>query len=77
MINNVVLVSSVVVAQLLSHVQHFATPWTGACQASLSLAKLQVYGKVIQLYTDTHLCFFNLFPFRLLYNTEHSSLCYP
>jgi len=26
----------IVVVQLLSHVQHFVTPWTAACQASLS-----------------------------------------
>ena len=36
MINNVVLVSSVVVAQLLSHVQLFATRWAAICQAPLS-----------------------------------------
>ena len=30
------LINSVVVVQLLSHVQLFATPWTAACQASLS-----------------------------------------
>ena len=34
-------VYSVVVVQLLSHVQFFAIPWTAACQASLSLTVFQ------------------------------------
>ena len=29
--------------QLLSHVQLFATPWTAACQASLSITNSQIY----------------------------------
>ena len=33
--------SSVQSVQLLSHVQLFATPWTAACQASLSITNSQ------------------------------------
>ena len=33
--------SSIVVVQWLSHIQLFATPWTAACQASLSLSSVQ------------------------------------
>ena len=34
--------SAIVVVQLLSHVRLFATPWTAACQASLSVTLLRV-----------------------------------
>ena len=35
--------------QLLSHVQLFATPWTAACQASLSITKSQSLLKLISI----------------------------
>ena len=40
------LISSV---QLLSHVQLFATPWTGACQASLSITNSQSLLKLMSI----------------------------
>ena len=39
----------VVVAQLLSHVQLFVTPWTAACQASLSFTISRSFLKFISL----------------------------
>ena len=42
-------VYSVVVVQLLSRVQLFATPWTAACQASLSLAVFQNLPKLMSI----------------------------
>ena len=36
----------------------------------------QVYSKVIQLHTHTHVLFQILFDYRLLQDTEYSSLCY-
>ena len=39
----------VVLVQLLSHVLLFVTPWTAACQASLSLTISQSLLKVIPL----------------------------
>jgi len=33
--------------QLLSHLQLFATPWTAACQASLSIANCQSLLKLV------------------------------
>ena len=43
-------VSSVfVVAQWLSHVQLFATPWTAACQACLSISNSQILLKLMSI----------------------------
>ena len=39
----------VVVVQLLSHVQLFATPWTAACQASLSSSISQSFLKLMSI----------------------------
>ena len=42
-------IAVVVVVQLLSHVHFFATPWTAACQASLSFIITQVLFKLMSL----------------------------
>ena len=43
----------------------------------LKMCYVQVYSNIIQLYVYMYLLFFqNLFQFRLLHNTEQSSLCY-
>ena len=34
--------------QLLSHARLFATPWTAACQASLSVTNFPVLGKYLK-----------------------------
>ena len=39
----------VVLVQLLSHVQPFATPWTAACQASLSFINSQSFLKLMSI----------------------------
>ena len=41
--------SLLVVVQSLSHVQLFATPWTAACQASLSIANSQSLLKLMSI----------------------------
>ena len=41
--------------QLLSHVQHFVTPWTAACQASLSITTPRVYSNSSPLHQWFHL----------------------
>ena len=38
-----------VVAQLLSHIRHFATPWTAACQVSLSSSFSQSLFKLMSI----------------------------
>ena len=43
------LINSVVVVQLLSHVQLFATPWTAACQAFLSITNSQSLPKLMSI----------------------------
>ena len=53
----------VVIFQSLSHVQLFVTPWTVACQASLSLT------------TSQSLC--NLMSFELVMLPNHLILCLP
>ena len=40
---------NVVVVQSLSHVRHFATPWTAARQASLSLTISQSLSKSVAI----------------------------
>ena len=64
--------------QLLSHVQHFATPpWTSARQASLpftisqSLLRLMSIASVVP---SNHLIFCH--PLLLLHNIEKHPLCY-
>ena len=52
-----------VVVQLLSHVQLFATPWTAACQASLSITISQSLLKLM----------FN----ELVMPSNHIILCHP
>ena len=43
----------------------------------LKMCYVQVHSNIIQLYVYMYLLFFqNLFQFRLLHNTEQSSLCY-
>ena len=42
-------VKTVIVVQLLSHVQLFVTPWTAACQASLSIINSQSLLKLISI----------------------------
>ena len=54
------LVSSV---QLLSHVRLFVTPWTAACQASLSITKFQ--------------SLFKLMSIRSVMPSNHLTLCHP
>ena len=39
----------VVVFQLLTHVQLFATPWTAACQASLSITNSRTLLKLMSI----------------------------
>ena len=55
--------SFVVVVQLLSHVQLFETPWTAACQASLSFTVSQ--------------SLFKLMSIELMMPYNHLSLCHP
>ena len=52
-----------VVAQLLSHVQFFATSWTAACQASLSFATSQSLLKLMSA--------------ESVMPSNHIILCYP
>ena len=40
---------TVVVVQSLSHVRLFATPWTAACQASLSFTLSQIWLKFMSI----------------------------
>ena len=40
-INDVIVDGSDISVQSLSHVELFATPWTTACQASLTISKSQ------------------------------------
>ena len=40
---------SAIIVQLLSHVQHFATPWTAASQASLSFTLSQSLLKLLSI----------------------------
>ena len=62
----------VVAVQSLSHVQLFATPWTAACQASLSftisqsLLKLMSIEVVMTFNHFIHCCFLLLLPFIFL-----------
>ena len=49
--------------QSLSHVQLFATPWTAACQASLSITSSQ--------------CLLKLMPIELVMPSNHLILCCP
>ena len=53
----------VVVAQSLSHVQLFATPWTAACQASLSFTISQSLIKLMSI--------------ELVMSSNHLILCHP
>ena len=46
MVHDHFLFTAPVVVQLLTHVQLFATPWTAACQASLSITN---YGSLLRL----------------------------
>ena len=41
--------TTIVVVQSLSHVQLFATPWTAACQASLSFTMAQSWLKLMSI----------------------------
>ena len=50
--------------QLLSHVQLFATPWTAACQASLSITNTQNLPKLMS--TESVVPSSHLIPFLLL-----------
>ena len=43
----------IIFVQLLSHVQHFATPWTAAFQASLSFAISWSLLKLISIELDS------------------------
>ena len=43
------LVTTIVVVQSLSHVQLFATPWTAACQASLSITNSWIQPKLMSI----------------------------
>ena len=52
-----------VVVPLLSHVQHFVTPWTAACQASLSFTIAQRFLKLMS--------------FELLIPSDHLIFCCP
>ena len=56
-------VSQSVSAQSLSHVRLFATPWTAACQASLSITNSQSIFKLISI--------------ELVMPSNHLILCYP
>ena len=56
----ILMVSSV---QSLSHVQLFVTPWTAACQASLSISKTQSLLKLMS--------------FESVMKTSHLILCHP
>ena len=49
--------------QLLSHVQLFATPWTAACEASLSITKSQSLPKLMSI--------------ELVMPSNHLILCHP
>ena len=42
-------VTFVTVVQLLTHVQLFATPWTAACQASLSITNSRSFSKLMSI----------------------------
>ena len=59
----VVRISQSVSAQSLSHVRLFATPWTAACQASLSITNSQSIFKLISI--------------ELVMPSNHLILCYP
>ena len=58
-----VLVSQFSSVQLLSHVQLFATPWTGACQASLSITNSQSLLELMSI--------------ELVMPSNHLILCHP
>ena len=50
----------IIVVQSLSHIQHFVTPWTAACQASLSFTISQSFLKLMSielLMPSNHLLF--------------------
>ena len=47
--NKLLLIPSVSLVQSLSHVRLFATPWTAACQASLSIINSQSLLKLISI----------------------------
>ena len=47
--NKLLLIPSVSLVQSLSHVQFFVTPWTAACQASLSIINSQSLLKLISI----------------------------
>ena len=68
----------VAVVQLLSHVEHFATPpWTAAHQASLSFTiswSLLRRMSIASVVPSNHLIFCG--PLLLLHNIEKHSLCY-
>ena len=49
--------------QSLSHVQHFVTPWTAACQASLSITNSQSLPKLMSI--------------ELVMPSNHLILCHP
>ena len=49
--------------QSLSHIQHFVTPWTAACQVSLSITNPQSLLKLMSI--------------RLVMPSNHLILCYP
>ena len=49
--------------QLLSHVRHFATPWTAAHQASLSITNFQSLPKLMSI--------------ELVMPSDHLILCHP
>ena len=55
--------TGLVVAQLLSHVQLFVTPWTAACQASLSFTISLSLPKLMSI--------------KLVMPSNHLILCHP
>ena len=70
--------------QLLSHIQHFATPWTAICQASLSITNSQSLPKpmsIVSVMPSNHLIFCrpllllpSIFPSIRVFSNE-SALC--
>ena len=67
--------------QLLSRVRLFLTPWTAACQASLSITKSQSLLKLMSVMPSNHLILFcpllllpSIFPSIRVFSSE-SALC--
>ena len=79
-LQQVIIILLVVVIQLLSHVQLFATPWTAACQASLSFTISQSLLKLMSIETvrpSNHLILYHpllllssIFPSIRIYSNE-------